>query len=79
MLKRVQAVNWAKNGHKVYLQYYTDMVKIIEGKKTVPMMGHFILLTSSLILLQIAYIRACSKAKIIVYDIYYFHIYTYFT
>ena len=54
------------------------MVKIIEGKKTVPMMGHFISLTSSPILLQIACVRACSKAKMTINNIYYFHICTYF-
>ena len=47
------------------------MVKIIEGKKTDPMMGCFILLTSSSILLQITCIRACSKAKMMtVFNIY---------
>ena len=43
------------------------------------MMDCLILLTSSPILLQIAYIRACLKAKITLYNIYYFYISRYFT
>ena len=38
-------------------------------------MGCFILLISSSILLYIVCIRACSKAKIVIYNIYYFHIF----
>ena len=59
--------------------YYADMVKIIEGKKTVPMMGCFISLISSSIVLQIACIRACSKAKMTVYNMYYLYSFVYFT
>ena len=54
------------------------MVKIIEGKKTVPMIGHFISLTSLPILLQIACIRACSKAKMTLYNINYLYTFMYF-
>ena len=55
------------------------MVKMIEGKKTVPMMNCFISLTSSPILLQIACIRVCQNAKMTLYNTYYVHIFRYFT
>ena len=48
-------------------------MKIIEGQITVPMIGHFILLTTTSFLIGITCFRAFPKAKMLNHNIYYFH------
>ena len=48
--------------------------KKIEGQKTVPMMGCFILLVTTSVLIQITWSNMFLKDKMLLYDIYYFQI-----
>ena len=53
---------------------FMKQYKKIEGQKTVPMMGCFILLVPTSILIQITWSNMFLKDKMLWYDIYYFQI-----
>ena len=54
------------------IQINKDMVKIIEGQKTVPMIAHCILLITMSIVIYIMCFQEFPKATMLNYNIYYF-------